>query len=299
MAKGNKTYKDRLFCFLFGSEENKAWTLSLYNAVNGSHYTDPNSIEITTIKSVMYLGIHNDVSFMISGEMNLYEQQSSYNPNMPVRMLQYAGNLYEKYIANTEISKYSSTLMPLPAPRLIVFYNGVTEQPSEKILRLSDSFPAGAKSDIEVTVRMLNINAGRNQDILDACKPLAEYAWLVAEIRKSNPKANTEELSIAIDRAIATMPDDFVIRPFLRAHQAEVKGMLLTEYNEAEEMERLKRTYQREGQREGLREGRIEVLCDLVRKGLLSIKDAVETADMSEESFMEKMAEFQFRGSAK
>ena len=96
------------------------------------------------------------------------------------------------------------------------------------------------------------------------------YAWLVAEIRKSNPKANTEELSIAIDRAIAAMPDDFVIRPFLRAHQAEVKGMLLTEYNEAEEMERLKRTYQREGMkdclRQGLRQGRELTRKEDIRK---------------------------------
>lgn len=97
MATDNIQYKDRLFSFLFGSEENREWTLSLYNAVNGSSYTDPSMIQITTIKEVMYLGMHNDVSFLISNEMNLYEQQSTYNPNMPVRLLQYSGNLYEKY----------------------------------------------------------------------------------------------------------------------------------------------------------------------------------------------------------
>ena len=83
MAVDNVQYKDRLFNFLFGSEENKAWTLSLYNAVNGSSYTNPDEIEITTIKEVMYLGMHNDVSFLIAEEMALYEQQSSYNPNIP------------------------------------------------------------------------------------------------------------------------------------------------------------------------------------------------------------------------
>ena len=98
MAESNVQYKDRLFNFLFGSEENKAWTLSLYNAVNGSNYTDPSAIEITTVREVMYLGMHNDTSFLISDEMDLYEQQSSYNPNMPLRMLQYTGNLFEKYV---------------------------------------------------------------------------------------------------------------------------------------------------------------------------------------------------------
>lgn len=83
-----REYKDRLFNFLFGSEENKEWTLSLYNAVNRSHYTDASMIQITSIREVMYLSMHNDVSFLISGEMNLYEQQSTFNPNMPLRLLQ-------------------------------------------------------------------------------------------------------------------------------------------------------------------------------------------------------------------
>ena len=90
MAVDNPQYKDRLFNFLFGSEENRAWALSLYNAVNGSDYTDPEAIQITTIKEVMYLGMHNDVSFLIAGDMVLYEQQPTYNPNMPLQLLQYA-----------------------------------------------------------------------------------------------------------------------------------------------------------------------------------------------------------------
>ena len=116
MAVDNIQYKDRLFNFLFGSAENKAWTLSLYNAVNQSSYTDPAAIEITTIKEVMYLGMHNDVSFIISNEMNLYEQQSTYNPNMPVRFLQYVGNLYEKFINQMGMNKYGDILIMLPVP---------------------------------------------------------------------------------------------------------------------------------------------------------------------------------------
>ena len=128
MAEDSVQYKDRLFNFLFGSEENKEWTLSLYNAVNGSNYTDSSAIEITTIKEVMYLGMHNDTSFLISDEMALYEQQSSYNPNMPLRLMQYAGNLYEKYIKQRNLNKYGSTLIKLPVPKLVVFYNGTKER---------------------------------------------------------------------------------------------------------------------------------------------------------------------------
>jgi len=127
MPTVSREYKDRLFNFIFGSEENKAWTLNLYNAVNGTSYTDPGLISINTIKEVLYLGMHNDVSFLIAGEINLYEQQSSYNPNMPLRLLQYLGNLFEKYITERNLNKYGSTLIMLPVPKLVVFYNGEKE----------------------------------------------------------------------------------------------------------------------------------------------------------------------------
>ena len=98
MAVDNIKYKDRLFSFLFGSEENRAWTLSLYNAVTGSNYKDPGAIEITTIKEILYLGMQNDVSILVYESMGLFEQQSTFNPNEPLRMMQYTGNLFEKYI---------------------------------------------------------------------------------------------------------------------------------------------------------------------------------------------------------
>ena len=299
MSEVNVQYKDRLFNFLFSSEENRKWTLSLYNAVNNSSYTDPYAIEITTIKEVMYLGMHNDVSFLISDEMNLYEQQSTYNPNMPLRMLQYTGNLYEKYIKQRNLNKYGDQIISLPVPKLVVFYNGTRSQPDEITLKLSDSFPKGADSDIEVTVRMLNVNYGKNQILLENCKVLGEYAWLVAEIRKIKGENRDEDIGNAIDQAITAMPEDFVIRSFLIEHRAEVKGMLLTEYNEAETMELFKEDGRKEGRKEGRREGRKEgrkegiweTLISLVRDGLLSIKDAAARAGVSETVFEQKMAE--------
>lgn len=281
MATDNIQYKDRLFSFLFGSEENREWTLSLYNAVNGSSYTDPSMIQITTIKEVMYLGMHNDVSFLISNEMNLYEQQSTYNPNMPVRLLQYSGNLYEKYFKQNSLNKYGSRLLSLPVPKLIVFYNGKREQPDEMILKLSDSFPENSDADIEVRVRVLNVNYGRNRRLLESCRPLGEYSWLVEEVRKNNLTQDEDGMSSAVDKAISEMPDDFVIKPFLEVHRAEVKGMLLTEYNEAEAMEMFKE--------EGRAEGIIDTLVSLVQKGLLSIKDAAAQAGMTETVFQQKM----------
>jgi len=265
MSNTTREYKDRLFTFIFGDETNREWTLSLYNAVNGSHYTDPSLIQFTTIKQVLYLGMHNDVSFLISDEMNCYEQQSTYCPNMPLRMLQYLSELYERYVADHEQRKHGSTRISLPRPKLVVFYNGITDQPEEKIDKLSDSFigtGSGGDPDAEVRVRMININYGRNPELLQACKPLNEYSWFVEETRKN--AAVTKSLDEAIDRAIDDMPYDFQLKHFLTTHRKEVGEMLLTEYDEEEEL-RLSRL---EGKREGLEEGKREGLEEGKREGL-------------------------------
>ena len=285
MAVDNREYKDRLFNFLFGSEENKAWTLSLYNAVNGSAYTDPSVIEITTIQETMYISTHNDISFIIADEMNLYEQQSTYNPNMPVRMLRYAASLFEKYIVQTKQDPYGRRQMHLPAPQLVVFYNGLENQPKEKPLKLSDSFPKGAVSDIEATVRMINVNYGKNPEFLASCKPLEEYSWLVNKIREINSAKDNDSIGSAIDQAISAMPDDFEIKPFLEAHRAEVRGMLLAEYNEAEKLALVRDNAWREGQKKGI----IDTLVSLVKKKMITTKDAAEQAGVTEAAFKQTM----------
>ena len=80
ISKGvNREYKDRLFKFIFGNPANKEWTLSLYNAVNSSSYTNPDDIKFTTIEEAVYMNMKNDVSFLITDQMNFYEQQASFN----------------------------------------------------------------------------------------------------------------------------------------------------------------------------------------------------------------------------
>ena len=155
----NREYKDRLFKFIFGNPDKKEWTLSLYNAINGSNYTDPNEIFLNTIENAVYMGMKNDVSFLISDTFNLYEHQSSFNPNMPMRFLIYAGMLYDKYTESSDdYHKYSCRLQKAPTPKCICFYNGTRETEDRIILRLSDSFNPATVSDIEVNVTMININ---------------------------------------------------------------------------------------------------------------------------------------------
>lgn len=281
----NNKYKDRLLNFIFGSPENRKWTLSLYNAVNGSNYTDESQIEFNTIKEVLYLGMHNDTSFLISEMMNVYEHQSTYNPNIPLRMLQYLGHLYEGYITRNKLNKYGSTLLKLPVPKLVVFYNGFKETEDEVILRLSDSFPEGIRNeaDVEVKVRMININYGHNKELMEACKPLSEYSWMIQMIKEKSKSMSIENV---VDSVIDEMPEEYTIKPFLKAHRAEVKGMLETEYNEAEIMELFKEDGRREGRELGREEGREETADKLNR--LVSILISSDRLDDLKRSTTDK-----------
>ena len=233
----NNEHKDRVFKFLFGNPANKAWTLALYNAVNGSNYENPDDITFNTIEDAVYLGMKNDVSFIIVDELNLWEHQSSYNPNMPMRFFLYAAKLYEKYITSSDYYPYSSTLQSAPCPKCICFYNGTAQQPERKVLKLSDAF--GGEGDIEVCVTMLNINYGKNKELMEVCEPLNEYAWLVDAIRRY--QRELKDLEAAVDAALEEMPDEFMIKKFLLLNKAEVKGMFLTEYDQKKVLEQERR----------------------------------------------------------
>ena len=277
MSGGSFEYKDRLFSFVFGNEAHKEWTLSLYNAINETHYDNPDDISIETIRQVLYMGMHNDVAFIIADQLSLYEQQSSYNPNMPLRMLEYTANLFEKYIKREALNKYGHRQIMLPVPRLVVLYNGMEEKADTLTLRLSDAFASEHRdsADISVSVHMININKGRNQRLMANCPPLNEYAWSVDSVRQYR---RTDNLEVAIDKTLDSMPDSFLIKPFLEEHRAEVKSMLLTEYNEAETLEMLKRDYLAEGRAEGRAEGTEAERLNSIRSIMDSLKISAREA---------------------
>ncbi|MCR4854582.1 MAG: hypothetical protein K5908_00300, partial [Erysipelotrichaceae bacterium] len=124
-----RNYKDTLFIYLFG--RNKEFALSLYNAISGSDHKDPNDIQFNTIDNFIYLGRKNDVSFIIDGQVNIYEHQSTYSPNIPIRMLIYFSRLLEGHIENENRSLYARKRILFSSPRFIVFYNGLDERDDE------------------------------------------------------------------------------------------------------------------------------------------------------------------------
>ncbi len=130
-----RTYKDRIFRMIF---KEKPALLALYNAMNGTAYTDPEELVITTLENAIYLGMKNDVSFMICDRLFLYEHQSTQNPNMPLRNLLYVADLYS--VLTKDMFLYGEIPVAIPEPRFVVFYNGQQKMDERSSLRLSDLY---------------------------------------------------------------------------------------------------------------------------------------------------------------
>ena len=157
----NRNYKDCLFRMLF---REKPELLSLYNAVNQTSYDNPEDLEILTLENTIYMSMKNDSSFLIEEHLNLYEAQSTLNPNMPLRGVFYLAELYKGYIAARHLDIYSGVRLKLPSPRYLVFYNGTARNEESWTERLSDSFVSTEKETpaLECTALVLNINYGKN-----------------------------------------------------------------------------------------------------------------------------------------
>ena len=239
-----RNVKDRLFRYLF--EKDREALLDLYNALNGTAYRDPSQLEIVTIESAVYVVMKNDLAYILSGTLSIYEHQSTYSPNLPVRFLIYLAQEYQMVIEKAEKSLYGTGQISLPAPQCIVFYNGVKEMPEERMLKLSDAFEnKRVQADVELTVRMLNINYGHNKQLMEKCRILEEYSRLVAEIRDC--VAIEKDIQTALNRAVDSCIEKGILKEFLLKNRAEVLGMLLEEFD----AEKYERTIRSEGREEG------------------------------------------------
>ena len=270
MAKTNRKYKDRLFRLIFADEKNKKNTLSLYNMLNNSSYENEEELEITTIEDVLYIKMKNDLSFIIADTMNLYEQQSTHNPNMPLRGFLYFGNLYEKYLDTNGLTLHTNSQVKIPTPNYIVFYNGVVARPATEKLYLSDAFQTPDKhNEFEWTATVINLNHPDNQTLLSRCKPLSDYTFLVSKIQQYS---KTISLKQAVNKAVDDCIAANILAEFLRAHRSEVLKVYLAEVNEKVLRKRLKE------------EGRDEHLTELITKKIKAGKPLKQIAEEVEET---------------
>ena len=277
MPAVNRTFKSTVFIMLF---EDKRNLLELYNAISGKHYTDPELLEINTLENAIYMSIKNDVSFLIDGRLSLYEHQSTYNPNLPLRFLLYIANQYASI--TKDVNLYGTRLVEIPTPEFIIFYNGRKDCPDRQVLRLSDMYTVKDKSyKLELEATMLNINGTHNQNLKEACRTLKEYAIYTDKIRKYAEEMSLED---AVERAICECIKEGVLKEFLEKHRAEAKAMSIFEYDQEKHIRMEREEAWEEGRREGMQKGRESGLREGEEKALLLAKRIFKLAQTGKSS---------------
>lgn len=261
VVKANRKYKDTVFRMLFSDRNN---LLSLYNAVNGSNYEDPDALEIVTLENAVYMGMKNDLAFIINTNLFLYEHQSTYNPNMPLRDLFYISGEYQKLVDLKSL--YTSTRLRIPTPNFIVFYNGTEKNEDRWVEYLSESYEnMSGEPNLELKVIILNINVGHNKKLMEECQTLREYAQYVAKVRRYSEEI---ELNTAVECAVSESIQEGILKEFLQKNRAEVIAMSIFEYNEEEEKRKLRKAEYEAGMAEGVMKTKKETVISLAEMGL-------------------------------
>ena len=223
----SREYKNSVFTMLFSIKEN---SLSLFNAVENTNYGPDTDIKITTLGNVLVKGQQNDISFVLDNKIVvLVEHQSTINNNMALRFLMYISDVYEMIVDRKE--RYRKERVSIPKPEFIVLYNGNEDIPEQQELKLSDMFKdlgEGEVPNLELTVKVYNINKGHNEELVNRCAVLREYStfvYLVKEYVKSMG------LGKAIQLAMADCIRQNVLKDFLERHSQEVYNMLYGDWN--------------------------------------------------------------------
>ena len=247
----NRQYKDTVCRMLFSEKEN---LLSLYNAATGNAYQNADDLKIVTLENAIYMGMKNDLAFMLETNIYLYEHQSTLNPNIPLRDLIYIGIEYQQYVDDKSL--YSSRLQKIPAPKFMVFYNGTDAVDDRVELRLSNAYEhLAGEPDLELKVLMLNVNEGHNKELMEQCQTLKEYAIYVARVRKYTSEMN---LNDAVARAIDECIKEGILVEFLRKNRSEVKMVSILEYDKEWEEKKLRKAEYEAGRSEGIEIGKSE-----------------------------------------
>ena len=207
------------------------------------------------IISILYFYFLYDIQsylFYSNRIRGLRNFQCRINANMPLRCLFYASDTYSVLVKDKNI--YGTKMLPLPSPTFVVFYNGKQKMEEEGELRLSDAFVKKQENpNLEVIVKVKNINMGNSQELFEKCKAMRDYMIFVDKVRKYSQEQTLED---AVEQTIRECMEEDVMADFLKRNRAEVVKMCLYEYDEEK---------QREFDRE---EGKQELLREQVQKNL-------------------------------
>lgn len=286
-TKGNEEFKSDVFCMLL---EDKKRALEVYNAMNHTAYGNPELVEMVPLENKgLSLSIRNDASFILDADLSLYEHQSTFCPNMPLRDLIYFANIIHDRIKEKNI--YGRALVKIPVPHFVVFYNGKEKSPEHYELRLSDAFEKKMdEPEIELICQVYNINKGNNTDLMERCPTLRDYMYFVDLVREKHEKNHYSNLGNAIEQAIDQCIRENVLRDFLIENRERVTKMMQLDYTferqielERKAAEEARRQGEEIARKQGEKNGMQKKMHDLIRKKLLKGKTVEQIADELEE----------------
>lgn len=268
MQKVNRCFKSEIFSLLL---ENKANALQVYNALNNTEYYVLEDLNIYKLENAIYLSYVNDASFIIASTLNIYEHQSTVNPNMPLRKLIYISNLIADLVKNENL--FGTKLVTIPTPKFVTFYNGLEDMPEIQELKLSDAYEVFTDNpELELKCTVININIGKNKAFLEKCKVIKDYAIFVDLVRQNLEKFTLDDaVEITIDRCIK----EHILEDFLKSERVKVMSLSVLEFN----LERQLKFEREEGREEGADLKTISQVCKKLIKG----KSVGEIADELEE----------------
>ena len=275
---GNREHKSDVFSMLM---ENPLNALDVYNALNGSSYEDPAMVEILQLDHGISLSMRNDAAFIIDCQLNIYEHQSTYSPNMPLRCLIYFVDQIKDMLKKRDL--FSRRRIRIPTPHFVVFYNGIAERPDEEIMRLSDAFSNETDvPELEVVCRVLNVNPSHQDELKKKSPTLYGYVFFVEKMREYQAKG--EELDDALTHAMEDCVSEHILEDFFKTRGDEVRKVMHFDMT-WERREGLIREEERaEGRLDGLTEGNMIRLISQVQRKLKRGKTLSEIADEVEET---------------
>ncbi len=272
MSNVTRNHKDNVFCLLYREKKN---LLSLYNAMNGTSYENEQELEVVTLEEAICMKMQNDAAFVIDSTLNLYEQQASVNPNMPLRDLYYVTEELKKIAPAGRLHR--TTKVKIPAPHFVMFYNGAAKQPERMTYRLSELFFREEKEPgLELVVTAVNINPGCSQELLDKCESLRGYMAFVEKVRvKLAAEVKLEE---AVRQSVNECISENILEDFFREHREEIVEMGIYEFDQELHDQVLREDGEAIGMEKGIEIGRRE-----------AIENLMDTLNLTEEQAMEAL----------
>lgn len=288
IATVNHNRYDHLFKIIFNDKKE---LLSLYNALADTDYNNPDMLEINTLEDAVFIGMKNDLSFVISDYLNLYEHQSTFSPNLPLRGLFYLSDLYKELYYNKYI--YNNYKVCLLTPRFIVFYNGIDELPDRLDLKLSDLYVnKDDNPDLEVIAHIININYGHNVELYEKCRKLEEYSIFVDRVHKTLNRNNRDKHKELLIEIIDSCIKDHILEDILTKERIRIMQTILSQFDADKYVDAIKQQSYDSGFGSGIITGTLNTLVSLYLKSRITKSDAIENSKLSESEFDEAVAQY-------